>query len=189
MQCAYGGMDVFLCRDSARECRMEKLDIPVFDGEIETGVSEMKNLKVRAGKTYDAYFDGKHSQERMVTVEVDYVGSRGDLTRREQRMWRKAILEDLRNVFDGCISYLNEGKFSEQFWDWNCDSFIEGHIVGDPRTKKDRMLFARDSSGGWYGVNWNYQLDVTGKVRRELRERLKKAAEDAAVEKEVECSN
>ena len=36
-----------------------------------------------------------------------------------------------------------------------------------PRTKKDPILVSRHAEGfGWYAVNWNYALDLTGRIRK-----------------------
>lgn len=122
--------------------------------------------KIEIGKVFDAYHDGKMSPSRLERVVITHVLLRNDMTREERRMWKKALKEDFKNVFDGCIWYVKDNLEVKQFWDWNCRQFIVGHIKNDPETKKEPMLFARTLFGEWYGVNWNFLLDVSGDVRR-----------------------
>jgi hypothetical protein len=135
---------------------------------IMKSVMEMKNIKV--GRRLDAYNDGKCSPSRLVAIVVDDIISRCELNKIGQRLWRKALKEDFIRVFDGCILYCGKKGLldaTKQFWDWNCDEFIVGHILNDKETQKDPILFAKRPEGfGWYGVNWNYMLDVSGNVRK-----------------------
>ena len=39
-------------------------------------------------------------------------------------------------------------------------------------------MFARRPGGGWYGVNWNYMLDVKGKIRKEVMDTWTKSAQE-----------
>lgn len=139
-------------------------------------------LNVKVGQRIDAYHDGKVSPSRLVVVVVDDIVDRGDLSREAQRLWKKALQKDFRDVFDGNVYYCGpKGLFdgTKQFWDWNCNEFIAGHIVNDKRTEKDQMLFAKRPDGfGWYGVNWNYSLDVTGRIRKRSVKVWKACAEE-----------
>lgn len=135
--------------------------------------------KIEIMKEYDAYNDGKTSPSRLVRVVVDKVILRRDMTRREQGLWRKALKDDFRNVFDGCVYYLYDqlGEI-KQFWDWNCRQFVVGHIKGCAETIKDRMIFARTLAGDWYGVNWNYMLDALGEIRKKSMPNWEKCAKE-----------
>lgn len=117
-----------------------------------------KEFEFEVGKTYVGYHDGKHSPSRLVQIVITDVISRDELYKREIRLWRKAIREDFKRVFEGiCFYQKSNGDFTKQFWDWNCEVFCVGYIVGDDETKKDKMLFAK-SYDGYYCVNWNYEL-------------------------------
>ena len=118
-----------------------------------------KNMKnVELGQRIDAYNDGKISPDRLSVVVVDDIIPRGELSKRAKNLWRKALKEDFKDVFE------NNLDATKQFWDWNCDEFIVGHILNG---KDDKILFAKRPRGfGWYGVNWNYKLDVGGSCRR-----------------------
>lgn len=126
----------------------------------------MKRLKITDRLT--GHQDGKLARE--VTIVVDDIMPREDLSYAGRRMWKKAINEDFKHSFDTCITYVGNKGFTTQFWDWNCDVFIVGHLSkpyggDDKATEPYSMLFARRNMGmGWYGVNWNYDLEV-GKRR------------------------
>ena len=139
-------------------------------------------MKVEIGDRFDAYNDGKASPSRLVTVVVDNIIDRFNLNKKGQRIWRKALKEDFTNVFEGCCFYCGKNGLldaTKQFWDWNCDEFIVGHILNDKRTERDPMLFAKRYGGDvWYGVNWNYMLDVTGVVRRRSLKRWRTCASE-----------
>ena len=125
----------------------------------------MKKLKI--GDKLDAFQDGKLA--RAVTVIVDGIIPRDNLSIRSRRMWKKALKQDFKAVFESCIIYCDgNGGWSKQFWDWNCDAFIVGHLLepygGDKEAMRPRfILFAkRQVDAGWYGLNRNYAL-VVGK--------------------------
>ncbi len=109
---------------------------------------------------YNGYHDGKRHADRKVRIAVDDIVQRADLPRKYRNIWRKALKEDLRLAFDATINYILGGTVStNQFWDWNCDVFVFGHIVGDAETATDRMMFAMRPAGwGWYCVNYNYSI-------------------------------
>ena len=148
----------------------------------EQGVEEMRNLKI--GQRLDAYHDGKISPSRLAVIVVDDIIPRGDLSKKAQNLWRKALKEDFKQVFDGCVYYcgpkgLCDLATTRQFWDWNCEEFLVGHILGDKESEKDPMLFAKRPDGfGWYSVNWNYSLDITGSQRRKYIRQWKICAEE-----------
>ena len=135
-----------------------------------TSASMLRKLENLVGRRVDAYFDGKASPTRLVSVVVDNVGTREDLSRHERKLWRDALKKDFDSVFNGCVHYVLDGaNDTKQFWDWNCDVFIGGHILYDDVTIRDPMLFARRPAGfGWYCVNWNYSLDITGRIRKRM---------------------
>lgn len=122
----------------------------------------MKQLKI--GDKLNGYQDGKLA--RKVTIIVDDLIQRRDLSLRARNMWKKAINEDFKHSFDSCIIYVGDKGATGQFWDWNCDVFISGHLEkpfggDDETTKPNSILFARRNMGmGWHGVNWNYGLEV-----------------------------
>lgn len=134
----------------------------------------MKEIKI--GQRLHAYHDGKVSPSRLAMVVVDDIIDRGDLSKKAQNLWRKALKKDFRDVFGSSCYYcgpkgLYDPKTTKQFWDWNCQKFIVGHILNDKESEKDPMLFAQRPEGfGWYGVNWNYRLDPDGEL---LRKNLK----------------
>lgn len=137
--------------------------------------------KVEVGDRLDAYNDGKASPSRLVTVVVDDIVNRFDLNKKGQRLWRKALKKDFTSVFERHVFYCGKKGLldaTNQFWDWNCEEFIAGHILNDKRTEKDQMLFARRYGGGWYGVNWNYMLDVTGRIRKQSVKMWKECAKE-----------
>lgn len=118
----------------------------------------MKDKKLEVGQVYIGYHDGKHSPSRLVHIIITDVISRDELYKREIKLWRRAIREDFEEVFYGLSFYQKpNGDFTKQFWDWNCEVFYAGYIVGNAETVKDRMLFAK-SYDGYYCVNWNYEL-------------------------------
>ena len=131
----------------------------------------MITMKLRTGKRLDAYHDGKTSPSRLSIAEVIDVVKITDLSKKYLRMWKKAIVEDFDEALMGYI------PVPHRFWDWNCDEFIFAKIVGDKETEKDPIMFAKRGWGGWYGVNWNYMLDVRCKVRKEAIENWKKCAQ------------
>lgn len=138
--------------------------------------------KLEIGDQLDAYLDGKVSPSCLVRVAVDYLPiSRDILPQKYIRIWKKALREDFEHAVNGCVIYIGGKDLKEttQFWDWNCDKFIIGHIVGDKRTEKDRILFAKRPEGfGWYGVNWNYCLDLEGSLRKNALQRWKTCAKE-----------
>ena len=157
-----------------------------FDGandkDKKQGVEEMRNLKI--GQKLDAYNDGKISPSRLAVVVVDDIIYRSELSKAGQNLWRRALKKDFQDVFEGCSFYcgprgLLDKNTTKQFWDWNCNEFIVGHILNDKRSEKDPMLFAKRPDGfGWYSVNWNYSLDITGGLRRKNIRQWKICAEE-----------
>ena len=128
----------------------------------------MKNLKI--GDKVDAYEDGKKA--RKTTVIIDHIIRREDLSDKARRLWKKALNQDFKDTFDGFVTYINELCHTKQFWDWNCDVFIIGHLEqpyggDDDAVKPGSMLFAKRAGKGmgWYCLNWNYDLDVKKAVR------------------------
>lgn len=143
-------------------------------------MKEIVSIAVRphslVGKRLDAYHDGKYSPSRLVTVEVLDVVDMVDLEKKYRRVWKRAIDDDFKNSLlgEGIVIYLDG---PQRFWDWNCDRFVFGKIVGDKRTEKDPLMFARMGDGrSWYAVNWNYKLDVNGVIRRKMLKHWKEAA-------------
>lgn len=146
-------------------------------------------LNVKVGQRLDAYHDGKISPSRLAVVVVDDIVDRGDFSKEAQRLWKKALQKDFKDVFDGgCCYYcgpkgLYDTATTKQFWDWNCQKFIVCHILNDKESEKDPMLFAKRPDGfGWYGVNWNYSLDITGRIRRRNLKNWKISAEECGNE-------
>ena len=144
----------------------------------------MENIKI--GKLYDGYHDGKSG--RMVRIVVDDVIPRIELSKTGQRLWKKALKDDFASVFDGGISLycgpkgILDPATTKQFWDWNCDTFIVGHILDDKDTEKDPILFAKRPAGfGWYAINWNYSLDLEGKVRKACLPMWRRAAKECGL--------
>lgn len=142
--------------------------------------NELRELEKLVGKQVDAFNDGKWSPSRLVRVVIDAVGTRDDLTQRERRLWRGALRRDCKEAFYGVCHYLlPDGTETRQFWDWNCNLFLSGHILYDDRTIRDRMLFAKRPDGyGWYCVNWNYSLDLKGVARRKMLPQWRKCADE-----------
>ena len=135
----------------------------------------MKDRVIEAGDRFDAYQDGKGSPSCLAVVVVDAVLKREDVNNKYLKMWKKAINDDFKeSLIDRFIHYV-EGP--QQFWDWNCDTFIFGHILNDKETVKDPMMFAKRPRG-WYGVNWNYMLDVGGKIRRRNMKTWRQCADE-----------
>lgn len=133
-------------------------------------------MKLRTGKKLDAYHDGKTSPSRLSIAEVIDVIKITDLSKKYLRMWKKAIVEDFNEALMGGLVHYIPGP--QRFWDWNCDEFIFAKIVGDKETEKDPIMFAKRAWDGWYGVNWNYMLDVKGKVRKEGIDSWTKCAQE-----------
>ena len=117
-------------------------------------------MKVKIGKKLEAFHDGKICPSRMSTVEVVDVVSITDMGKKYLRMWKKAIVDDFNeHLLDGIMCYIHG---PQRLFDWNCDKFIFAKIVGDKETEKDPIMFAKCARDEWYGVNWNYLLDVDG---------------------------
>ena len=138
----------------------------------------MKDIwKIKKGDRFDLYHDGKISPSRLSILEVDCVLKRGEVSKKYLRMWKKAIIEDFNEMMGGHIFYADGGP--NQFFDWNCEEFIFGRIAGEDWAKgsKDQIMFARvPHKRGWYGVNWNYRLDLEGKFRKEYEPTWRQAA-------------
>lgn len=128
----------------------------------------MEKINLKMGQQLDAYHDGKSSPSRLVRIVVDDIMDRADFSLNAQRLWRKALKKDFDDVFNSCVTYVSmRHGATKQFWDWNSTTFIVGHFLNDPRTEKDQILFARRAEGfGWYAVNYNYSLDLTGRIRK-----------------------
>ena len=141
-------------------------------------------LNIEIGQRLDAYHDGKVSPSRLAVVIVDAIIPRGDLSKMAQNLWRKALKEDFKQVFDGCVYYcgpkgLSDLATTSQFWDWNCKEFIVGHILGDTNP----MFFAKRPDGfDWYAVNGNYSLDLTGRIRKRNLKNWKVCAKECGNE-------
>ena len=137
-------------------------------------------LNVKVGQRLDAYHDGKASPSRLSIVEIIDSISITDVSRRYLRMWKRALSKDFdESLFDRSVHYVNG---PQRFWDWNCDQFIFGKIVGDGESEKDPMMFARMSDGkSWYAVNWNYQLDVSRSIRKKMLPTWEKAAKECGL--------
>ena len=119
-------------------------------------------MTIRTGKRLEVFHDGTISPSRMSTVEVVDVVSITDMGKKYLRMWKKAIVDDFNeSLLGGVICYVDG---PQRFFDWNCDKFIFAKIVGDKETEKDPIMFAKRGCGGWYGVNYNYMLDIDGRV-------------------------
>lgn len=131
---------------------------------------------IRPGRKLDAYHDGKTSPSRLRVVEVlDHIKIE-DLGPHYVKMWRKAIIDDFNEaLIRRGVCYCTG---PQRFWDWNCDSFIFAKFIGDNETDKDPIMFAKRGWGGWYGVNYNYMLDVSGKVRKEGIEQWRECAKE-----------
>lgn len=123
-------------------------------------------MKLKPGKILDAYFDGKPSPSRYYPIRVMDVVRIENLPKKYLRMWKRAIVDDFNeSLLWGCVVYIPP---PQRFWDWNCGEFIIGKNIGDDAVKEP-ILFAKRPHG-WYGVNYNYKLDVYGKVRKEYME-------------------
>jgi len=121
-------------------------------------------LKVKVGDKFDAYHDGKTSTSRLSVVTVIDIIPIYDLHVKYLKKWKKAINKDFNDSLIRRIVHYVDGP--QRFWDWNCETFIFGTIPGDKDTENDPMMFARRPNGSWYGVNWNFMLDITGNVRK-----------------------
>lgn len=122
-------------------------------------------MTIRTGNRLDAYFDGKESPSRLSVVEVIDVLPIVGVSKKYLRMWKRAIAKDFDESLLEGFEFYAEGP--QRFWDWNCGEFVFAKIVGDAETEKDPIMFAKRGWGGWYGVNWNYMLDLHGKIRKE----------------------
>lgn len=124
------------------------------------------------GKRYDVYNDGKCRPSRHASVVIDRIAGLQELNLGQLNDWKTALEDDFDGRVDGCIRY---PWTPNQFWDWNCDEFAVGRFVGDDYGGKS-IFFARHPDGSWYGVDWNYMLDVTGSVRRKYLHMWRQAA-------------
>lgn len=133
----------------------------------------MKHTKTpEHGKRYDCYNDGKCSPSRLSVVEIDKIVGLSGLDADQLNDWKAEIDDDFGSRVDGCIHY---PWTPNQFWDWNCDEFAVGRFVGGEDDEKF-VFFARRPDGSWYGVDWNYRLDLTGSVRRKFMPMWREAA-------------
>lgn len=131
-------------------------------------------------KIADGYFDGKCSPSRHVRIAVRGPIRITWLNKKQLRLWKKAINDDFKEaLLGGCVIYVDG---PQRFWDWNCDEFLIGNIVGDKDTIHDPMLFAKRPGGNWYCVNWNYMLDIKGEVRKENWENWQACAKERGQE-------
>lgn len=134
-------------------------------------------LEIEEGQRFDAYHDGKLSPSRLSVVEVIAVVNILEMNKKYLRMWKKAINDDFKEHLLERFVICMSGPQRE--WDWNCEEFIFCKIVGDKRTERDPMMFARTSDGkGWYAVNWNYRLDIGGYVRKKMLRTWKECARE-----------
>ena len=138
----------------------------------------MKKHDPIIGKTYDAYNDGKASPSRLVRVTITDSATLQELGRHYVGVWRKALKKDFSRAAEGTTHYWGEDGCKFRMWDWNCNEFFFGEIPGDKESKKDPMLFAKTSWGGWYAVNWNYELDVSNKIRKDSIKNWKQCAKE-----------
>lgn len=132
---------------------------------------------IKKGDRFDAYHDGKPSPSRLSIVSVDRVLRRRDVPKKYLRMWKRAINEDFNEMMGGLVFYTDDGP--NQFFDWNCDEFIFGRMVGldSSEDKGVQIMFAKLANGrGWYGVDWNYRLDLEGRTRKEYEPTWRQAA-------------
>lgn len=123
-------------------------------------------------KRYDCYNDGKCSPSRLCIVEIDRVVGLCELADDQLDEWKSSIQNDFDSRVDGCIHYR---WTPNQFWDWNCDEFAIGHFV-EGEHNGESVFFAKHPDGSWYGVDWNYMLDVSGSVRRKFLPMWRQAA-------------
>lgn len=121
-------------------------------------------MRLKRGKRLDAYHDGKLAPSRLEIVEVIDVVKIERLSKRYLRMWKKAINEDFDEALLGGVICYVDGP--QRFWDWNCGEFIFAKFVSS-ESANEEIMFAKRPGGEWYGVNWNYLLDVHGKIRNE----------------------
>lgn len=136
----------------------------------------MTMMRLKIGRKLDAYHDGKTSPTRLSIAEVIDVIKITDLSKKYLRMWKKAIVEDFDEALMGGLVQYIPGP--QRFWDWNCDEFIFAKFLDNKESERDPAMFARRPGGEWYGVNWNYMLDVRGKVRKDAIENWKKCAQE-----------
>ena len=121
---------------------------------------KMKALEV--GDVLTAYHDGKAS--RPVPFVIDDLIPRDQLSVRARKLWRKALRKDFTDVFESCVEWQGKKGWTRQFWDWNCEVFVCGHLAepfaGDSlATKPFGMLFARRSDEKQFAaLDWNYTL-------------------------------
>ncbi|MBO6031683.1 MAG: hypothetical protein J6Q22_09440 [Prevotella sp.] len=140
---------------------------------------------MKIGRVYDGYEDGKSG--RMVRIKVDDILPRMKMNKLAQGLWRKALEKDFKGVFEGISFYcgpkgLLDLATTKQFWDWNCETFIVGHIIDRKDTEKDPILFALRPKGfGWYAINWNYSLDISGEIRRRCLPMWRRAAKECGL--------
>ena len=139
-------------------------------------MKERSKMKLKVGKKIDAYHDGKTSPSRLSIAEVIDVVKITDLSKKYLRMWKKAIVEDFDEALMGGLVHYISGP--QRFWDWNCDECIFAKFLDNKESERDPSMFARRPGGGWYGVNWNYMLDVKGKTRKEVMDTWKKSAQE-----------
>lgn len=129
------------------------------------------------GKHLDVYNDGKISPSRHARVVVEDVVPLFNLHPHYRDKWFNAINADMNRVKDGCIWYhLDNGMVVKNRWDWSTQEFIFAKFIGDKRTDKDPMMFAKTMGGYYYAINWNFRLDVTNKFRRQLMKTWKECA-------------
>ena len=131
---------------------------------------------IEPGMLLDVYEDGKCSPSRHAVVEVVVAANICEVSKKFLRKWRKAIYDDFgKSLLDGILC-------SRRFWDWNCDEFIFAKFLDDEETAKEAIMFARSSWGDWYGVNYNYMLDLNGKVLKENWKFWRECAKEAGQE-------
>lgn len=135
---------------------------------------------IEPGMLLDAYNDGKYSPSRHAVVEVVNAIKIVEVNKKFLRKWRKAIYDDFGESLLDIVTHYWDGP--QRFWDWNCDEFIFAKFPHDKETELNPIMFARRGWGGWYGVNYNYMLDLNGKVREENWDNWQSCAKEAGKE-------
>ena len=135
---------------------------------------------IEPGMLLDAYDDGKCSPSRHAVVEVVSATNICAVSEKFLHKWRNAIYDDFGESLLDCSVHYCHGP--QRCWDWNCDEFIFAKFPHDKETEQEPIMFARRGWGGWYGVNYNYMLDLNGKVREENWEVWQACAKEAGQE-------
>lgn len=138
---------------------------------------EVDDVKLEVGDKIDVFFDGKCSPSRHSVLVFRDAVPITQVSKAYLRKWKKAINDDFKeSLLDGHVSYCSG---PQRFWDWNCDLFIFGAFQCDHETTKEPIMFARRGFGDWYGVNYNYMLDLKGDVVKENLKIWQECAKEA----------